>query len=234
MSNGKVLKELRDFKYWVGKSPQKIVDTVKFCGGWQRVFPNTSPFPEWAHLVRNYFNENPKKLKLVSNNEVSQGIKFSGFWKSISLDDQVYKDEKDCFWFLMTKGGTSYHYEEYGEGGVWKGIKTSFIPRSQIPVFKLISPDGTGGSNEVIINNRHGKSQIGDFRQWVNVRNEIVKNEAFLGTYNYSETSVVGYSAHEFRDITPHKKTGRYRNPNYLFATRSQRLFMANLLRKDV
>ena len=131
---------------------------------------------------------------------------------------------------------------------------SSFLKsQAVIPVFKLVSPDGTGGSMEVCIHNWQrpieksfleytlgtpkpdsiGKRKIGRMNEWVNVRTKVVISEKYRGSYNYSETVIVGFGEHKYRDITPHKSHGgRYLNPNHRLM-RAQRRMTANLFPKS-
>jgi hypothetical protein len=85
------------------------------------------------------------------------------------------------------------------------------------PIFKLIAPDGTGGSREAIFRNPH---QIFTVVKKVNFLADVthltVTDPWYGGSYNYSETVKVGYSAHERRDVVPHNENpfnGIYINP---------------------
>ena len=68
------------------------------------------------------------------------------------------------------------------------------------PVFKLISPDDNGGSNEVIIFNAEIKDGpynnrskvIGDVNKPIIVKAAIETDPILQGSYNYSETTTHG------------------------------------------
>jgi hypothetical protein len=86
------------------------------------------------------------------------------------------------------------------------------VRQDDTPVFKLISPDDNGGSNEVIIfsaeirdgpyNNR--SKVIGDVNKPIDVRAAIETDPILQGSYNYSETATMGLAEHERRDVKPH------------------------------
>src|SRR5262249_47565832 len=103
-------------------------------------------------------------------------------------------------------------------------------PQMFTPVFKLISPDGSGGSREIIIDNPETgligrSSSIGDPNVTVNIQSRVVVTEEDIGTYNFSETMVMGFPAHDLRDIQPHQTTkGFYLDPG-ITTTLEQRVF---------
>lgn len=235
------IKELRNYNKWIGMRASTILDNVRSIGGWKEVFPANKEFPVWASRVRNYFNEYPQMLTLLSlqrgynaSSKVNNYRKF-GFKDSIimanSLSGDVYRDEKGRLWYEMDTAGAGYHYENRNWfeklGPTLKAAKGKFTPQSQIPVFKLISPDRTGGSLEVCIHNHQvynsvwqalnpftagtgGKTRIGSVNKWVNVETQIVENWKFKGSYNYSETVKMGLSAHDHRDVKSHKVTRNF------------------------
>ncbi len=238
--------ELRDYNNWVGKSPKRIKAAVIANGGWTKIFPVGQKFPLWASRVRNYFNETPSRLKLLSKSEGKHAalevlnykisdLSLDAFFAKQALSGDVYIDKSGRKWYEMSTAGAGYHFESRN----WieslstdvKAIKGKITPQSQIPVFKLISPDGTGGSLELCIHNYQvynsvwqalnpftggtgGKSTIGSVGKWVELYGNIVGNEVYKGSYNYSETVKEGMSAHKHRDITPHRSTSFfYVNP---------------------
>ncbi|HEX2641307.1 MAG TPA: hypothetical protein VHL50_12065, partial [Pyrinomonadaceae bacterium] len=94
------------------------------------------------------------------------------------------------------------------------------------PVFKLVSPDNTGGSHEIILNNQPGSEVVGTVKQKVDVRKILVTNPSHQGSYNYSETVWAGFAAHELRDIKPHVAgPSFYVNPIDPFAPLALRSF---------
>ena len=203
----------------------QIINSVKHYGGWKSVFPESGiSFPKWAHQIRNYFNEQPNKLKLMDSRYFDLTEKFGRNFLFV-LSGETYVDEKGHIWYQMSTQGTGYHFPGQVD---WKKVtKTFFLPQRKIPVFKLVSPDGTGGSMEVCIRNS-GKDEIGKNGQWVDVRQKVISDK-YLGTYNYSETTVAGLGNHIYRDVKPHEKSGRYINPIDPFSIRAHRRFSASL-----
>src|SRR5256885_16265479 len=58
------LSELQDSREWVNQNAEDILKSVqKIDGGWGTIFPKGVPM--WLHKVRNYFNVEPKTLRLV-------------------------------------------------------------------------------------------------------------------------------------------------------------------------
>jgi len=258
--------ELRVGRNWVGKTASLIRESVIQARGWSRVFPmhmvvklekptidvgpityevpvgipkieTTNQFPQWVSRIRNYFNEEPRSLRLLSSDEGRFRIltmkdripPYVPGAHSLALSGDVYEDDKRRHWFAMSTGGTVYHYP----GCVTK-TKTALAaatPQALIPIFKLISPDdGTGGSLEVIIFNKQdivvplpmgryfltGRSTIGPVDVMTNLDGKVQRNAIFQGSYNFSETMIAGILDHEFRDMKPHvEHTEFYLNPDY-------------------
>lgn len=152
-----------------------------------------------------------------------------------ALTEAVYVDEWNRPWYQMSAGSTIYHW---GRTPVYAPIDAFFtdVVRGQngTPVFKLISPDHSGGSNEVIVWNegvdlasfRGGSDYLAKFNETVNIRGLVVDDPAYQGSYNYSETVHVGSAAHDQRDVKPHV-AGRffYSNPNDPFSDLRYRTF---------
>lgn len=227
--------DLRNYNNWIGQSPKMIQSEVVKAGGWAKVFPQNQILPKWASRVRNYFNEYPTQMMLLSSrrghnleHNVNNYRQFDGLnslFTQFALSGDVYFDQTKRLWYEMDTAGAGYHFEHRNiiekSHPIVKGIKGKVTPQSQIPVFKLISPDGTGGSLEVCIHNFQvynsvwqalnpftggtgGKTSIGGVNKWVSVRSLIVGNEILKGSYNYAETVVRGYDAHKHSDIIPH------------------------------
>ena len=240
------IEELQDYNSWIGNSPERIKSEVIAKGGWAIVFPAAEAFPLWASRVRNYFNECPQQLKLLSKGEGRRAalaalnfkildVSTDAFYAKQALSGDVYHDRSGQKWFEMSTAGAGYHFEDRNwiesQGKVAKALKGKVTPQSQIPVFKLISPDLTGGSLELCIHNPQvynsvwqalnpftggtgGKSTIGSVGKWVDLHGEVVNHEIYKGSYNYSETVRSGMAAHERMDITPHRSTfSFYLNP---------------------
>lgn len=216
------LSELQDYGNWVGESAKTILRAVIKNGGWELVFPLM--VEPWASRVRNFFNLTPNYLTRLdfpsSFRLIKRHHKNHEGLARFALSGDVYEDETGRIWFEMHTAGAAYHYE----GDVdWNKAKGVVLPQAFIPVFKLVSPDGTGGSCEVCIHNwqnykalgfKKGKRYIGKIGQRVSIRSKVVINSVYQGSYNYSETIVKGRTAHELRDVIPHKEDeGFYINP---------------------
>ena len=123
-----------------------------------------------------------------------------------SLSGDAYQDQLGYIWWQMTPGATIYHT---GTGKVKNPTKEALDAErkgQEATVFKLVSPDGTGGSWEVIIKNPENTKTIGTGEP-VTITPKILESDPRLqGSYNYSETIEMGLSAHELRDVLPHKK----------------------------
>lgn len=241
--------ELREYKNWVGKSPVDIREAAIRAGGWMKVFPmrnlkGTYPnitvdvLPVWASRVRNYFNEEPSFLRLLPSQEALMRTAVdTGSVGSLALSGDVYVDEHGRYWFEMSTVATVHHTP----GKVTKRKMAKYFLSSQatVPVFKLISPDGTGGSMEVCVKNpqnrelgslngiaiRAGSKTIGKTGEMVSVRSRLETDEVLRGSYNYAETVVSGFNAHTRMDVNPHiARRGFYINPP-LFSPLSGRRF---------
>src|SRR5260221_4684375 len=77
----------------------------------------------------------------------------TGFRDSIAirraLAGQVYLDDQNRPWYQMAAGATIYHYGREPFVPTLEAIWVTIKGQGRTPVFKLISPDGTGGSFEV-------------------------------------------------------------------------------------
>lgn len=232
--------QLRDYHNWVGKSAKEILYAVRNVGGWVNVFPDKLPL--WAHRIRNYFNKEPKSLIRFDAKSTERLLKQSyarlpgnSVWDYIpeeyALSDDVYKDAEHWVWYQMNEGGTIYHW---GSDPLWAPPESFYqevkgklgIPA---PVFKLIAPDGTGGSRETLLRNMH---KIFTVVKQVNflayIGHLTIKDYWNQGSYNYSETVRAGYSAHKMRDVTPHTKykfPNVYINPPDRFSPLAERIF---------
>ncbi|MBL8233939.1 MAG: hypothetical protein JNL98_35920 [Bryobacterales bacterium] len=141
--------------------------------------------------------------------------------ESMALDMRfVYRDPHGRIWIQMAPGGTVYHWNANGKSDPTEStaILVTAIGQQNVPVFKLVSPDGSDGSSEVIIRNP-GKMTLGDYDELVHVLDwQVVTTIEHFGSYNYSETAVVGDEAHTLRDVTPHKLD----RSGYIFPTPGQ------------
>jgi hypothetical protein len=234
------ISQLKRYENWVGHSPLEIRGAVVALGGWVKVFPRGEPFPLWASRVRNYFNERPNQLKLLGVKERSKAKRLiglspaslarKGLFATLGFSGDVYVDEVGRYWFEMSTAGTIYHYEGEVSDALWYKKWEAFVSRQKsIPVFKLISPDRTGGSLELCVHNwtsLGGKSQIGPEGKWVNIKTRVVINEVYKGSYNYSETGLMGFDEHNFRDVEPHsEEAGFYADPRPSTETLANRRF---------
>lgn len=231
------LEKLKDYNYWVGQSPKEILNAVRqIKGGWEVIFPNKLPL--WAHRVRNFFNREPKSLIRLGESQSKVFIRRieakrppKQIPEKYALSDDVYKDAQNWIWYQMNEGGGIYHYgadpliPEVEAGVRELGAKLG-IP---LPIFKLVAPDGTGGSRETILRNPHGLSvavKKDNFLAYVS--HLIVTDSWYQGSYNYSETITVGYDAHVLRDVVPHKENpfnNIYVNPPDRHSSLSERVF---------
>lgn len=156
---------------------------------------------------------------------------------ALALSGDVYEDELGrSIWFQMTPGGGIYHFGEKIRSPNLRAIGATHAGQELAPVFKLVCPDGTGGSRECCIKNPFdvartiktkidgefttmmGHSTIGALNEVVNVANRIVKDSVSQGSYNYAETTVKGLPAHQRLDvITDPMQQGYYVEPPNLF-----------------
>jgi hypothetical protein len=137
----------------------------------------------------------------------------------------------------MTPGGGVYHFGEKIRSPTTRAIGATHAGQEYAPVFKLVCPDGTGGSREVCIKNPFdvrgkirtkvdgtfptmvGHATIGAVNEEVNVANRIVTDSVSQGSYNYAETIVKGLPAHQRLDVsTDPMNQGYYVEPSNLFS----------------
>jgi len=213
-----------------------------------RCFRINEPFPEWAHSVRNYFNETPASLRLHFQKGRPPGS-LPRFYSSplgptalpaglqaLALTGDTYQDESGLIWYQMSTAGAVYHYP--GDVTFYKKLDAGAKYQSFMPVFKLISPDETGGSREIIVRNwmtnyvpltniEWGEETIGK-GEWVSIIAKTVFDKAYEGSYNYSETVMKGLDAHEYRDVKPHKNNPVYKNPIHPWTKIEDRRFPLN------
>ena len=65
--------DLGRYEKWIGRSALEIRGLVIDVGGWTTVF--TGKLPKWAHRLRNFFNEPPRKLYRIYEAEAKRIIK---------------------------------------------------------------------------------------------------------------------------------------------------------------
>ncbi len=253
------LSDLQNYHRWVGQSPALILREVKAKGGWETVFPKHKKFPVWASRVRNYFNITPFKLKRLSDDLASLNVKLAHTYyhegnylslilkgkeslAALALSGDVYEDDNNRFWFQMSPGSAVYHYKKFLPNEA-QAILDSIVGQKSVPIFKLICPDGSGGSCELCLHNgrqqdgrqqaasrsklhylgtigtthisvNEGKDTIGKIGEWVDIQDMVVTHNVYKGSYNYSETIKAGYKNHDLRDIKPHNASqGFYVDP---------------------
>ncbi len=148
-----------------------------------------------------------------------------------ALEGVVYKDEKGRLWYQMSAGATIYHWGSEVSSAPEAVLDATYVEiRGQdfAPVFKLISPDNTGGSLECIISNPRKQNTIVAAGTTLNVTRLINTDPIHQGSYNYSETAHMGLAAHELRDVKTHvAKTDFYINPVNRFSLLATRTFPA-------
>jgi hypothetical protein len=156
---------------------------------------------------------------------VHMGIKDSIGTKG-ALSKYVYKDESKRLWYQMTPGSAIYHYGSHPKHPTLDAIGVEvFKGQRGTPVFKLMSPDNTGGSSELILED-DGYDMLGTVDKPGDIRGFIITDPRHQGSYNYSETVQVGLAAHELRDVKPHRDdTDFYLNPDDRFSALESRLF---------
>jgi hypothetical protein len=232
-------RQLRDYSNWVGNSAKDIRDAVIKVGGWANVFSSAAfprGLPLWAHRIRNYFNREPASLmrldaksteRLIERVDEGLGWHPAEMW---ALTDDVYKDAQSWVWYQMNEGGTIYHWGAPPrvapiEAG-WQEIKEKVgIPA---PRFKLVAPDGTGGSRETILRNLYNLfTPVKQVNFMADVSYLVITDFLNQGSYNYAETIKAGYSAHKKLDMETHEKApDKYVNPpGSRFSPLSQRIF---------
>jgi hypothetical protein len=212
--------ELSNYRNWHDRTAAQILYAVQnIRGGWATVFPKGIPC--WASRVRNYFNVTPHDLmrfdKERERANYNKHFKYQSGLAWYALHGAVYKDKQNLEWLQMSSSATVYHYE--GEVNASKHVEAFMNPQSRLPIFKLISPDGTGGSRELILTNPSnwlsGDSTVVKVLHWKRIRDRVVLQETYAGSYNYAETITLGYKAHEKADVKTHREwPGFYLNPN--------------------
>lgn len=165
---------------------------------------------------------------------------FDEIGENKALSGDVYKGNADMIWYQMSPGGAIYHFKKPTTPALEAPLQ-SLVTQVFTPVFKLVSPDRTGGSCETIIENRFdqvipvmnrtyvaGRFAMGLVNQKKGVKGLINKDEEYQGSYNYSETVITGMAAHKERDVEPHERDhsfGIYINPPDRHAPLTERRF---------
>lgn len=188
----------------------------------RRVRP-ISPLASWAfRWIPTKTIEMAKVVDVLVNTPVWEVPNIpSRVKESMALDQRfVYRDPYGRIWIQMSAGATVYHWNSNGNSDPTErtAILATAIGQQNIPVFKLVSPDGTGGSREVILRNP-GRLTLADYDELFQVLDSrLVTNIEHFGSYNYSETAVAGDQEHILRDVEPHT-ADRY---GYIFPTPGQ------------
>jgi hypothetical protein len=146
--------ELQDPSEWVDQNAQDILDSVKKAGGWKKVFPKG--VPTWLHKVRNYFNLEPKTLRLVDKQPTDHACTIF----AVTVKGTVSSPNKPRLaMFISTKmpkpgikWGRAHHHWGGGACGAADAFSTQFSGSKPNSIFKLICPDGTGGSKNDVSN----------------------------------------------------------------------------------
>ena len=227
----KTLAELQVYANWVGRSPVEVLELAKFYK-WEQVFPG--PMHASFSRVRQYFNVNPTDLTLcdkstsayhIQAKTASSEAKFRIAMTAVNpasmltdpsalrddvattraLSDYVYYDQSGKVWFQMGPGGTIFHWKPLFGTGVVSAATAEKNGQAWCPIFKLVCPDGTGGSRECVIFNRKLSMTIGAVNQKVDVSKDIETNSVYQGSYNYAETSEKGFAAHTRLDVKSDK-----------------------------
>lgn len=239
------INKLQNYSEWIGKTPEDVIGAVKAVpGGWKTVFPKALPI--FAHQVRNFFNVEPTHLTLLPRDDGNKYIKevrkrfedwgFVDTVKGIlALSGDVYRDQSNRTWYQMSAGGTIYHWGGEPTWDIVDAAVSNYVRKQDgVPVFKLISPDGTGGSAETIIKNPM-RFTIGAPNEEVYVRDRVVPNYHHQGSYNFAETVEAGLPAHEKHDVDPHKKWPQeYINPADRFSLLMSRRFQERIRGRPV
>lgn len=236
--------DLQESGKWVGLNAEQILYSVLHAGGWAKVFPKG--VPSWLHKLRNFFNVEPRTLKLVNKSltdhwmqDINSHGALTGITGYFALTGDVYQDEEIAVWYQMGAGGTIYHWGKDVKYETPEAINTQIRGQDNIPIFKLVCPDGTGGSKETIITNRmfpvpsaiknsyerRGSSRIGATDQQVLVVDRVVRKMKYQGSYNFAETAVAGLDEHKKYDVETHKKDPIYLDPPDRFQPLSKRIF---------
>jgi hypothetical protein len=212
--------KLRDYRNWYDLNAEQVLTAVQRTkGGWKTVFPKGIPC--WASRLRNYFNITPHFLMRYDSQR-----EWTNYFKHLvkrslmewhALHGAVYKDKQNRDWLQMATAAAVYHYS--GKVNKRKKAAAYIKPQALMPIFKLISPDGTGGSRELILTNPKGwifgDSTVVDVLHWKYIRERVVLQEPYEGSYNFAETITVGYDEHVKADVDTHREwPGFYINPD--------------------
>jgi hypothetical protein len=241
------LDEMRQYRKWLTVSPLEVINSV-IGYGWQRVFPDRLPVwaskvrnyfnatpkslqrlgaaksAEYLKKAQTYLKlEQSYQVKPSKSGAIHPLLPALETAKDVyvvmkALSGDVYIDEETRIWYQMSPGAAIYHYGSQPTNPTVEAIWAEAKTQNFIPVFKLVSPDGSGGSQECILTNPvlgrvwiNGivpldirASVIADENKSVDISKRIVTDPVLQGSYNYSETIEVGIRDHELRDVKPH------------------------------
>ena len=173
----------------------------------------------------------PAACPTTASHDVKHTSALDSIAAKSALEGVVYKDEKGLLWYQMSAGATIYNWGSDVTSWPEAMVDAVYVEaRGQdfAPIFKLISPDNTGGSLECIIWNPRKQHTIVAAGTTLNVTKLINKDPVHQGSYNYSETAHMGLAAHELRDVKTHvAKTDFYINPVNCFSLLATRTFPA-------
>lgn len=187
------MQALRDYGQWLRKTPLEIRGHVIRAGGWAEVFPPDTTIPRWPSRVRNFFNEQPSMLTRVGEEEARFIINMirlrrGNFLNQVlargAFSGDVYRDQTGRHWIEQSQAGSRYHSKE--QRGL---LGAALTPHSMTGVFKLCSPDGTGGSSETALHNwmhgltgRIGKRSATEVGHTINAATQAIVAEKYRGS----------------------------------------------------
>jgi len=152
-----------------------------------------------------------------------------------ALSGDVYIDDHGWIWYQMSAGATIFHWGGDVKGPKREAVYTQLRGQENVPVFKLISMDGSGGSREVILMNywagtpRGGSKNIGKENETTDIYGRINRDKIKQGSYNFSETTQMGFNDHDKRDVKTHVHDNQfYSNPINMHAALNNRKFPTN------
>lgn len=185
-----------------------------------------------CHAVQTYNNKPQNRLKNADGTlappvfKVPAGCpatpsdEVTGLWWTgeipvrLAMTDFVYKDECGRLWYQMAAASTIFHYGGRPKVKSVEGVYVHAKGQNDTPVFKLINPDNSGGSNEIILKNPGPYDMIEEVGKEFAVDPMLEKTPKQQGSYNYADTAIVGLSAHERLDMKPDSgREGFYLNP---------------------
>ncbi len=149
-----------------------------------------------------------------------------------ALSGHVYEDNLGrSIWFQMVPGATLYHLGIEVTSPTRQALELTYIGQEGIALFKLVSPDGTGGSRECCVTNPARRGTIGNVGEEVDLAGRYVTDSVNQGSYNYAETVEKGLPEHQRLDVNtdPMLKDYFVVPPNlFRFAELYMREFPAN------